>query len=99
LDILEDRLAQIEQEDEESAGDEGEVSQLLVRRVEEGLELALGPADMASLGLSAGNRLDVELVEVMGSRYLQLLTSSVCESGHEARVVVNKGWSLFRWLL
>lgn len=98
LDVLEDRLAQIEQEDEEAAG-EGELSQLLVKKVEEGLVVSLGPADMASLGLSAGNKLDVELVETLGGKYLQLLISGICESEKEAVVRVDKGWSLFRWLL
>ena len=102
LDILEDRLAQIEQDDDESLNDPADVSQLLLARVSDGLELQLGQTDMASLGLSAGNRLDVQLVETLGSAYLQLLTSSIgarSDSGNEPRVTVKQGWGVFRWLL
>ncbi|SPO25229.1 uncharacterized protein UTRI_02657_B [Ustilago trichophora] len=100
LDILEDRLAQIEADDEEEVTEEGDVSQLLVAKVTEGLEVKLGQADMASLGLSAGSRLDVDLVETLGSQFLGLLTSSICMSGgEESRVVVRRGWGMFRWLL
>ncbi|KAJ9478629.1 hypothetical protein PHBOTO_002120 [Pseudozyma hubeiensis] len=103
LDILEDRLAQIEQDDDEQVedGDESGLSQLLVAKVRAGLEIELGAKDMASLGLSAGNKLDVELVETLGSQYLALLTATLCgdAGGGEARVRVNKGWSVFRWLL
>lgn len=99
LNILEDRLVQIEQDDDESVTEEGDVSQLLTSRLKDGLQVGLGQTDMASLGLSAGNRLDVELVEKLGSQYLQLLTSAICVSDQEPRVVVNKGWSIFRWLL
>ncbi len=54
LDILEDRLAQIESEDADATsigtgGGEEDVSQLLISRVAAGLELSLGQADMASL--------------------------------------------------
>lgn len=101
LDILEDRLAQIEQDDDQSLS-EGDVSQLLLSKVADGLLVELGPADMASLGLSAGNKVDVELVETIGSQYLQLLTSFICDVSdkeREPKVVVNKGWSMFRWLL
>ncbi|CBQ70912.1 conserved hypothetical protein [Sporisorium reilianum SRZ2] len=101
LDILEDRLAQIDQDDEASLdGGEDDVSQLLVAKVEAGLEVELGPKDMASLGLSAGNALDVQLVEALGSQYLALLTATVCEGVRgTASVRVSKGWSVFRWLL
>ncbi|TKY87679.1 hypothetical protein EX895_003260 [Sporisorium graminicola] len=104
LDILEDRLAQIEQDEQDrleaDEGQEEDASQLLIAKVEAGLEIELGPRDMASLGLSAGNRLDVELVEVLGSQYLGLLTATVCEGTRgTARVRVSKGWSVFRWLL
>ncbi|SPO44581.1 uncharacterized protein PSANT_02266 [Moesziomyces antarcticus] len=99
LDILEDRLAQIEQEDDASLSEEADVSALLISRVAEGLEMSLGPADMASLGLSAGNQLDVQLVESLGSTCLQLLTSSICDGVCQPRVKVDRGWSLFRWIL
>ncbi|KIS66128.1 uncharacterized protein UMAG_11025 [Mycosarcoma maydis] len=105
LDVLEDRLAQIEQEDvqgqEDSDGDESEISQLLVAKVQAGLQIELDAKDMASLGLSAGNKLDVELVETLGSQYLRLLTSTLCDdaNGAQARVKVYKGWPMFRWLL
>lgn len=102
LDILEDRLAQIEQDDDQSLSEEGDVSQLLLSKVANGLLVELGPADMASLGLSAGNKVDVELVETIGSQYLQLLTSFICDVSdeeREPRVIVSKGWSMFRWLL
>ena len=97
LDILEDRLAAIEQDDS-AAEEEGDLSQLLLAKVEAGLEIELGPKDMASLGLSAGNRLDVQLVETLGSQYLRLLTVGLCEEARgEAKVRVYKGW--FGWLL
>ncbi|SAM64418.1 uncharacterized protein UBRO_08369 [Ustilago bromivora] len=102
LDILEDRLAQIEQDYVQSLSEEGDVSQLLFSKVADGLVVELGQADMASLGLSAGNKLDVELVETIGSQYLLLLTSFICDVSdkeREPKVVVNKGWSMFRWLL
>lgn len=103
LDILEDRLAQIEQDDRpaEEEADESELSPLLVAKVQAGLQLDLGAKDMASLGLSAGNRLDVELVETLGAQYLKLLTATLCDGAEvgESRVRVDKGWSVLRWLL
>lgn len=115
LDILEDRLAQIESEDPNArVGDggeeDGDVSQLLIAKVTQGLELHLGQTDMASLGLSAGNQVDVRLVEILGGVYLKLLTSSIVQyqmhgeeedaaAAGEAKVKVKSGWGLFRWLL
>ncbi|EST05727.1 Protein of unknown function DUF2347 [Kalmanozyma brasiliensis GHG001] len=88
LDVLEDRLAGLEQEDETEA---------LITKFRAGLEVSLGAKDMASLGLSAGNALDVALVETLGGLVLNALTETLGEG--EARVCVDKGWSVFRWLL
>ncbi|SNX83683.1 uncharacterized protein MEPE_02390 [Melanopsichium pennsylvanicum] len=104
LDILEDRLAQmeIEEDGDETSVDSEEVdlSALLVTKLSRGLVLELAHQDMASLGLSVGNKVDVEVVECLGSTCLNLLTSSICQGkDKEPKVVVRRGWSLFRWLL
>lgn len=95
LEILEDRLAQIEADGEQGEGEE----EALISKVKSGLEVQLGPADMASLGLSAANPLDAQLVQSLGASCLQLLTLSVCHTDAHHTVTVNKGCRLFRWLL
>jgi hypothetical protein len=90
VDLLEDRLAQ----HADGADTASDSSAALVPDV--AVVLVVQPADMAALGLSAGSRLDVELVETLGACYLARL---VDVPPARVAVRVNKGWSLLRWLL
>ncbi|PWY99078.1 hypothetical protein BCV70DRAFT_201298 [Testicularia cyperi] len=96
LDILEDRLTQVADVAEADAHSDADSAELIPPDLSS-VELVLKPADMASLGLSAGNPVDVELVEVLGSQYLNLLVSEHAQGA--AAVRVDKGWAILRWLL